>query len=325
MKSRLLSIVLTGIGLALLLLLAVRLVNFFRAQPEQTIVSDGELTQELNKTINPAFFTVISHQKDNVLWIEGTGEPGGTVFLTLKDDIVARSDIGDDGTWKARIQNENNLRLSINMYVDVEEGIRVQSDETAIYIPGMLIPASDDALDSDIVDEQIDQYTPPLIMLSVPAGPSRIFQSPFEGQPSDGGFSMGPVDYDETGGVIFSGMSTESGEIRLSSVENLIGETSVSGGRPWFFIAAETLLRGSYDIEVKLTKRDGGQAAISIPFERLEVNSDLQDLHVYQAPHMWQIQRPLRGGGVQTTAIFSPHGPDADNSDGQDGDGGAAP
>lgn len=187
--------------------------------------------------------------------------------------------------------------LEIVMFV--EGGLNVRGDETVFRVP---VPSND-------AEENAELKTA-LIMVSAPGGPTRIVQTPFGGSPTDGPLTMGPIDYDDSGGVIFSGTTEEEGRIRIFAGPQAIGETRVGAGGRWYFIAGEGMLPiGEYEIAAELIKPEGVGARVSVDFERLAPSENTEISYtpdVRYDPFRWQVRRQLLGGGAQYTAIFAP-------------------
>ena len=125
---------------------------------------------------------------------------------------------------------------------------------------------------------------------------------------------MGPIDYDDSGGVIFSGTTEEEGRVRIFAGPQQIGETRVGAGGRWNFIAGNMLPLGEYEIAAELIKTDGIKARVSVPFERLAPSRSKEVSIVPDVrfePFRWQVRRPLLGGGAQYTAICAPQEADA--------------
>jgi hypothetical protein len=145
-------------------------------------------------------------------------------------------------------------------------------------------------------------------MLTAPGGPSRIIQSPFNQTPSDGPLAMSALDYDDSGGVIFSGTTNEAGLVKVYAGEILVGETRVEAGGRWNFIAGNLLPVGKYYISSELVKDEAVAARIDVPFVRMMPLTSKEKTilpRVVYDLESWQISRPLLGGGIQHTAIFA--------------------
>jgi len=185
----------------------------------------------------------------------------------------------------------------------VEGGLSVRGDETIYRLP---VPRKKDEAKKGQTTSDLA-----LIMVSVPGGPSRIVQSPFGGSPTNGPLTMGPIDYDDSGGVILSGTTEAEGRVRIYAGGEAFGETRVGAGGRWNFIAGNLLPRGEYPLSAELINPDGVKARVSVPFVLLPPSknntqsiSSLPD--VKYEPFRWQVRRALIGGGHQTTAIFAP-------------------
>lgn len=306
MKSRLFWMIATGLVLALLLLVAVQMTSFLsratglsEAEPKPT----ATLTDTVADTgIEPVIFRTISEYgavADKQLRLNGTSEPESVLILLNKNERLRQIKADEDGNWSVDVRVEPLEIMVLEIVMFVEGGLNVRGDETIFRVP---VPLSDET------DEDVESKLA-LIMVTAPGGPTRIIQTPFGGSPTDGPLTMGPIDYDDSGGVIFSGTTEEEGRVRIFAGPQQIGETRVGAGGRWNFIAGNMLPRGEYEIAAELIKSDVVKARVSVPFERLAPSRDSEVSSIpdirYE-PFSWQVRRQLLGGGAQYTAIFAP-------------------
>ena len=313
MKFRLFWMILIGVGLALILLFIVQFTSAVSQTPLSSIgdvETDTEVaprTDTVDTGLTPVFFRTISEygpQEEMKLRINGTSEPAAVLTLLNENTRLRQFRSDDKGNWDVVIDIDPEQTLALEVVMFVEGDLSVRGDETIYRVP---VP--------DKPDDR-DAQPPALIMVSAPGGPSRIVQSPFGGSPTNGPLSMGPIDYDDSGGVILSGTTASEGRVRIYAGGEAFGETRVGAGGRWNFIAGNLLPRGEYPIAAELIDPNGVQARVSVPFERLPASrnddksaSDLPD--VKYEPYRWQVRRALVGGGHQTTAIFAPIDADA--------------
>lgn len=320
MRSRLLWMVLIGLGLALILL---AIVQFMSAVSNSPLVSDNEIATETSPDkdsaasdnpdsgdsgLTPVFFRTISEyglEDEKKIRINGTSEPNAVLTLLNENRRLRQFRSDETGDWEIVLDIQPATRLALEVVMFVEGDLSVRGDETIYRLP---VPRGD--------EEENSFPLPALIMVSAPGGPSRIVQSPFGGSPTNGPLSMGPIDYDDSGGVILSGTTAAEGRVRIYAGGEAFGETRVGAGGRWNFIAGNLLPRGEYPIAAELIGAEGVEARVSVPFERLPPSktdeksaSDLPDV-IYE-PFRWQVRRALIGGGHQTTAIFAPIEADA--------------
>jgi len=305
MRFRLFWMILIGVGLALILLFIVQLTSAASRTP-LALIGEGESEavvkpkSEFGDTgMTPVFFRTISEyglQEAMKLRINGTSEPN-TVLTLLNENTRLRQFKSDEtGNWDVVIDIDPDKALALEVVMFVEGGLSVRGDETIYRLP---VPRQTD---------QSDFQLPALIMVSAPGGPSRIVQSPFGGSPTTGPLSMGPIDYDDSGGVILSGTTAAEGRVRIYAGGEAFGETRVGAGGRWNFIAGSMPL-GEYEIAAELIKTDGVKARVSVLFERLppSQNSETSIIpDIRYDPFRWQVRRQLLGGGAQYTAIFAP-------------------
>jgi len=308
MRFRLIWMILIGLGLALILLFIVQLTSLASRTPllpGDDVTSNPQTQAEsdvVDTGLTPVFFRTISEYglTDAMkLRINGTSEPNAVLTLLNENTRMRQFKSDETGNWDVVIDISSDQSLALEVVMFVEGDLSVRGDETIYRLP---VPPQTD---------ETNFKAPALIMVSAPGGPSRIVQSPFGGSPTTGPLSMGPIDYDDSGGVILSGTTASEGRVRIYAGGEAFGETRVGAGGRWNFIAGNLLPRGEYPISAELMGPDGIQAKVSVPFERLppsrnenKTASDLPD--VKYEPFRWQVRRSLVGGGHQTTAIFAP-------------------
>lgn len=302
MKSRLIWMIATGLALAVLLLVAVQATSFLSRSPA---TSEAEPKATINKGvidtgITPVIFRTISEYgevRGRLLRLNGTSEPDSVLILLNRNERLRQIKSDENGDWGLDINVDSDQIMVLEVVMFVEGGLNVRGDETVFRVP---VPQA--------VEEESPVLKPALIMITAPGGPSRIIQTPFRGSPTDGPLTMGPIDYDDSGGVIFSGTTEEEGRVRIFAGPQAIGDTLVGAGGRWNFIAGNMPL-GEYEIAAELIKADGIKARVSVPFERLapSKNAEVSVVpDIRYEPFRWQVRRQLLGGGAQYTAIFAP-------------------
>ena len=303
MKSRLFWMIATGLALALLLLVAVQVTSFLSRTPglsgDEPKPSISE--QPANTGIVPVIFRTISEYgnlADRQLRINGTSDPEAVLILLNRNERLRQIKADEEGNWSVDVRVEPLEVMVLEIVMFVEGGSNVRGDETVFRVP---VPLND--------KDENTTSKPALIMVSAPGGPTRIVQTPFGGSPTDGPLTMGPIDYDDSGGVIFSGTTEEEGRVQIFAGPQQIGETRVGAGGRWNFIAGNMLPTGEYEIAAALIKSDGVNARVSVPFEKLAPSENTEFSvvpDIRYEPFRWQVRRQLLGGGVQYTAIFAP-------------------
>ncbi len=308
MKKRLFWIVIIGLGLALGLLVLVQTSALWSSPP-----SGGGLgaTNEISSPqpqeagVQPVYVRAISEYSENgsrYLRLSGTSQPNTVLTLLDKNQRVRQIKSDDEGQWGVEINIEDDANLVLEIVMFVEDGLSVRGDETVYRIP---VPA-------DETDDKNKTRNRALIMVSAPGGPTRIIQSPFGGSPTSGPLTMGPIDYDDSGGVIFSGTTEAEGRVRIYAGGAVVGETRVGAGGRWNFIAGNLLPRGEYAVAAELIRSDGERVRVTVPFALMSPPETETEMSastgpdVTYEPFRWQVRRPLLGGGAQTTIIFAP-------------------
>lgn len=306
MKFRVLAMLLTAFAMAIAILGVIQ----FARKSAPDIAPPPLQTTEAEKVIaiSPAVFKSAS-EVEGVLRLSGISEPGSTLVLSQSGKRLAEAIVEEDGSWTAALPINPLETQAINLVMFFEDGTRVRSDETLFRIPKLEESAASE--ETAIVTPSQPYDVPTLILLTAPGGPSKIFQSPFGGLPVAGPLSLGPIDYDDSGGAVFRGTSDRSGRIRLYANGAVIGDAPVQTDGQWFYIIAETLPRGSYDIVVAMMEDTEEISRITVPFEKMafrQQQSPGGGLYVSFGESRWQVRRDLLGGGAQYTAVFGPDG-----------------
>ena len=310
MKFRLIAMLLTGFALAIALLWATQ----FARDTGESGAPSATPKQQADRpiAIRPAVFSNVSEGIKGAalgeLRISGEAEALATLVLSQGGKRLGEAKVDKDGTWSAVLPINPRETQAIDLILLLEDGTRVRSDETLFRIPQ--VEGDSGAQDSPaIVMPSTPFNLPTLILLTTPGGPSKVFKSPFGGMPVEGPISLGPIDYDDSGGAVFRGTSERAGRVRLYANGAVIGDAPVQADGQWFYIIAETLPRGSYDIVVALMDGTEEVSRITVPFEKMAFAQSKEPgggLYVSYGKKSWQVRRDLIGGGAQYSALFAP-------------------
>lgn len=310
-KTRVAGMVGGGLALALALFAGVSLSG--RTNGPDIPVSDSP--NQVAASLTPVTFTRVAELYSEgrlVLRLSGIAEPSSVIVLLDRGERIRQVRTTEQGIWSATVDVSGQgmaieaIMFDVSSNTDIEETDLTETDPVsgAISIRGLetifrIQRPTEDAPDA-----------PALVMISAPGAATRLVQSPFGGLPNSGPLAIGAIDYDDAGGVIFSGLSEAQGRIRLYVSNAAIGETRVGPDGRWTYIASSVMPLGEYQVRAQLLNEAGEGPIVSVPFERLPPvpSSDSNDgtLSVNFEPFRWQIRRSLIGGGVQSTAIFAP-------------------
>lgn len=293
-----------GVALALAALLVV---PRFGQTPEISPPTHAELSpiqvreSDRNKPFLPARFTAVSESQGR-LRLSGLGEAGTVVSILNEGQPVRQVRVNDDGEWNVSVDIVPDQIMDLSLILFLESGIKIRSEEVVFRVP---LPR---------IGLDIDNWNMPqaLVMVTTPGGPSRILQSPFGGSPTKGPLTLGPIDYDDRGGVVFSGTSDVSGRVRIYINGNVIGDREVDLDGRWRIFRADTFNVGQYEVIVELNPLEGDPVRLTVPFERLSprLAQSEQDTYVKFEALRWQLRRGLMGGGGQYSVVFAPEGTD---------------
>ncbi len=307
-KRRLFWILIAGIGLAVFIFVAILYSDTRREKTPDSEVETKSARSESIGVTPPSFRQITEFSENNIprLRILGQAEPGAVIIISNRGERMRQVRTNEQGQWGLTLSiSPNPMVLEAQLYTS-ETGPSIRSEEAIFRVP---VPTEDDIATSNFI-------TPALIMVTAPGRPTRIIQSPFGGAPTSGPLTLSAIDYDDAGGVIITGVSAQPGRIRLYAQDNVVGETGISVGGRWSYIAGRMLPRGEWEIRAELIPADesqnaeGDRPSVSVPFAllpplRAQDNESATTSVNYQ-PLYWQVRRTLVGGGGQSTVVFSP-------------------
>jgi len=312
-QTRILGMIIGGLILALILFAGVS----FSGQWVSTSGSKGEVQRPVAASLTPVTFTRVSEIDGDgraALQLSGVAQPSSVVALLDRGERVMQVRTTAQGVWSARLDVTGpGMAIEAILFDGLTDRAQTADDDGNV-TPDLAL----DAMTSIRGVQTIFRIQRPneggveesaLIMISAPGAPTRLIQSPFNGLPSNGPLAIGAIDYDDKGGVIFSGVSEVEGRIRLYVANAAIGETRVGPDGRWTYIASSVMPLGEYEVRAELMGA-AGNPVVSVPFERLtplpSSASDDGSLSVNFSSYRWQIRRSLVGGGTQSTVIFAP-------------------
>jgi len=303
MMTRVFGMLLTGFALAMAVLIFIEIIPPLGTPPVDPGAEDPATVKDIdiNQAIIPPIFRTIE-ESGGKLVMQGTSEPEAVLTLLKNKTRVQQTIADDEGEWALEMDISLDSTAAYDVTLETSSGDRIWGDETVIRVK----PPPPDSTQATLPLASPEA----LVLVTAPGGPSRIVQNPFRADPADGPLSMGPIDYDDSGGVIFSGRSTIPGRVRIYGNEQVIGETQISSAGRWFFIAADTVPEGPYNIAAELLTSNGVLSRVSVNLTRLPpslgagITDDMPMVRIDE--NTWQVRRKLAGGGAQYTAIFNP-------------------
>jgi len=309
MKYRYIWMALGGLLIAFILFLIIQIAGVMRAGQLPGVGGDSTDLNPAGSSnkiaMRPVSFENVSEftaGENRKMRLSGKAEPDSIIVLLNRGERLRQLKTDMTGDWGVTLDiDEQAMAIEALMFTGQDE-ISIRSDETIFRIP---TPSNDTIARAN--------YTAPaLIIICNSGGPSRIIQSPFGQSPTVGALGFGAIDYDDAGGVIFSGTASANGRVRLYLGPQAIGETGVQADGRWNFTAGKILPLGEYDVWAELNRPNAPSVRIGVVFERLaplpQIEGDDGSLSVNFEPLRWQIRRSLVGGGSQSTVIFAAQG-----------------
>ncbi len=304
-KIRPLFMILTGIGLALLLWLVVIAVqgqtkNTRTPLPTDTGTSNGAAEVQ---TLSPANVLSVEQEGDKFT-VRGVSMAGSAVWLSANARTVAQAQSDAQGQWQVEFSWQNKQTAQLDIYMLSPEGQQIRSSQTLF-----LIDKGGEG-DAEFAEGSDGLSARKLILLAAPGAPSRVLQTPFESLPTVDGFNLEVIDYDNSGGAIFSGSSSSAGKVRIYANGALVGESSVDNAGRWRLIFGNIIPLGSHNISAELVRdMPGVNTRIELPFERMKPlleSENSPEVFVERFVDKIQVGRVLFGGGYQYFVVYSP-------------------
>lgn len=309
-QTRIFGMIIGGLILALILFAGVSLSGRWGTSQG----NGGDTATPVAASLTPVTFTRVSEltvEGRDVLQLSGLAEPLSVIVLLDRGDRLSQVRTTAQGVWSARLEITGPGMAIEAILFDASTDKSKEPVETdgAGELDAMMSIRGVETIFRIHRPDDAGRTESALIMISTPGAPTRLVQSPFKGLPSNGPLAIGAIDYDDKGGVIFSGVSEVEGRVRLYVANAAIGETRVGVDGRWTYIASSVMPLGEYEVRAELL--DGiGNPVVSVPFERLapmpQSESDDGSLTVSFSSYRWQIRRSLIGGGAQSTVIFAP-------------------
>lgn len=257
-----------------------------------------------------------------------TIEQGGAIKPLIH--VYGKTIVQENGHWDLTIpqskfptQGIKNQVAIASVMMTTLDGRLVRSDQSLIIafqpMAGGSAPktkplVSNKASNKNTVLKKVGPRHSALVVLTAPGANSRVLVSPYDHLPNVDGFTLEAIDYDNSGGVIFSGTSPKNGKVRVYANDNLVGESHVDRTGRWSLIFGNILPLGRYNLTLeRVAQQPDDQSKdnlsrIVLPFSRLNPAETTQNLHaavIDYTEERIEIVRKLYGGGHQYTVIYS--------------------
>ncbi|MCF6220528.1 MAG: hypothetical protein L3J65_05400 [Robiginitomaculum sp.] len=304
-KSKPLLMLITGLVLALVLWGIVQAMQNGPAPADITTTennTDTPIKETISGQYTNAPASILSAVQSGLdFTLKGTGVAGAGISLRSETKELVRTKVSGQGNWTLAFTTDaGSSSLVLDLLMVTPDGHQIRSDQSLFVIRN---PHSLEVTE----DIQIDRKA--LLLLTAPGTHSRVLQSPYGGLPQRSGFALEAIDYDNSGGVIFSGRSEQSGKVRIYAGENLVGESHVDSQGRWSLIFGNIMPLGEYKISAELVVTDGETIRLTLPFARMRPLFEAENSPKILVEHLddrIQIGRALFGGGYQYSVIYAP-------------------
>lgn len=264
--------------------------------------TDTPITEPIiNQYANAPASIMSAVQTGSDFSLKGTGVPGAGITILNNVQEVARTKVSGDGEWTLEFNtNQADGSLALDLLMLTPDGHKIRSDQSLFIVSNPHTSISEG--DISIPDKA-------LLLLTAPGAHSRVLQSPYLSLPQKNGFTLEAIDYDNSGGVIFSGSSVKQGKVRIYAGDNLVGESHVDNQGRWSLIFGNIMPLGKYKISAELVLPDEEAIKLTLPFARMRPLFEAENSPKILVEHLddrIQIGRALFGGGYQYSVIYDP-------------------
>jgi len=309
-KSRTLFMMLTGLVLALVLWAGVQFLQNKASGLDTGAIppaptTDSTLPVPISGQYDHSPAGILSASQSGAEFaLLGTGVSGAGISLLSKTTEIARTKVGANGEWKLDfsydLQNEPN---AIDVLMITPDGHQIRSDQSLFVVLRPHGLAGEESATDGVDNKKA------LLLLAAPGANSRVLQTPYSALPQKDGFSLEVIDYDNSGGVIFSGSANRHGKVRIYAGDNLVGESHVDSGGRWSLIFGSIMPLGEYRISAELVIDEKPAVRLTLPFARMQPLFETEGSPTILVQHLddrIQIGRALFGGGYQYSVIYAP-------------------
>jgi len=307
-KSKPLMMLITGLMLALVLWGITQLVqNKTAGQTASQISAALEKPLDASKATKPlpAQYTNVpasilsASQNGPDLSLKGAGVSGAGISLRSDGAELARTKVDEEGNWALGFTYAvDGKPIAMDVLTLTPDGHQIRSDQSLLVINYLH--------SSEVQNTDTDKA---LLLLTAPGAHSRVLQSPYSRLPQKDGFALEAIDYDNSGGVIFSGSSEQAGRVLIYAGKVLVGESRVDSQGRWSLIFGSIMPLGAYNISAELVIAEDNSVSLTLPFERTQSLLEVEDSSKIMVMHLddrIQIGRPLFGGGYQYSVVYAP-------------------
>ena len=277
--------------------------NYFAPKTKQPSTSPLANVIPAEHVIAPANI-LSAAQRGAEFSITGQGVAGAIITLrSAQGNTVARAKVDGLGAWAVTFKKpipSDVLKLTIHMATP--DGQDILSGLSLFIIAHKI----KNPITENAPAPQGQQH---YIILTAPGTNSTVLQSPFQTMPSKDGFTLQVIDYDNSGGVIFSGRSQRPGKVRIYANGKLLGESRTGTKGRWSLIFGNILPLGEYTISAQLIpKNESALVKLTLPFSRMRPLFEAEaspKILVQHLKNRMQMGWFVTGGGYQYVVIYA--------------------
>ena len=262
-------------------------------EPAKTAES-GQSTQSAPR----ASFDVVRVAPGGGAVIAGRTEPGAKVTVRAGDKVIGETTADRRGEW-VLVPSEPLPSGAVELRQEVRvPGVEPFESEQVVVV---VVPEAAEA----------GPGQRPLVLKPSPdGGASEVLQGPTStiGVAATKGLSLGTVDYDEDGDVVFAGTAQPGANVRAYMDNQMVGTVRVGSEGTWQLKPSIPIAPGSYTLRLDLLGTgDKVVARLEMPFTRAfpaELTLVAGQAVVQPGNSLWRIARAVYGEGIRYAVIY---------------------
>ncbi len=263
----------------------------------------------------PPSFDVVRVSPQGSAVIAGRAEPGADVVVFDGTREVARTRADRRGEFVALPPAplaEGGRELTLSSRTGAAAPVR--SDATVVVVvppkpapppapPPVETPVAANAPPPPPAAAPVTPPAPTVMAVLIPqAGPSRILEAPRTA------LSLDVIDYDEAGGIRFSGQAPSGSGVRIYVDNATVGDAQADAAGRWSLTPSAAVTPGVHAVRVDQIDATGRVLArVELPFQRAAVAAaEVATGRVVVQPgqNLWRLARSAYGSGIRYTVIY---------------------
>lgn len=296
-----LRLALVGAGVAVVAAGIIVAGKLHTVQPPPPAIAPGAApTPEAGPLPSKPVFDIVRVGPQGGAVIAGRASPGSEIAIREGDTEIGRTRADSKGDWvftsdKPLAPGPRTLTLSERG----TDGHETKGDGTVF----LVVPAKPPTQEAN---QEVKPPQPALAVLSEPNVPPRVLQPTNPAAPTQLGLAA--VEYDETGGLRFTGSAHPGATVRVYIDSHAVGDARADTTGRWTLSPLSEAAPGQHRLRLDELRGTGPVARIELPFTRESPQTAAMaegSVVVQPGQNLWQMARRAYGAGIRYTVIYS--------------------